>query len=161
MKRISERRMRQIIREEQQLNEFSFMDAVDTVKTAGKWFDGAKGYLEGIKKWLNKNQDYLIPVYNTVATMINDSGKYKQKLPLIGWSDEFEVGGIDPHTNRTIEDIDDTSEPGIIDVMIDTGKMVRYNFKDPKTGEIDMLKDPKITVESRKNLTNLLYGVHR
>jgi len=159
MKNVSERRLRQIIREEQQLNEFSFSDAVDTVKTAGKWFDQATNYVKGIKKWLSKHEEYLVPVYNTVAKMINDSGKYQQKLPLIGWEDDFEVGGIDPHTGEIIEDIDDTSEPGIIDVMIDTGKLVRYNFKNDKTGEIDMLKDPVITVESRKRLTNLLYGV--
>lgn len=162
--KLSKRQLKRIIREEKanifaeelrmlgrqrrtnRIDEFSFKGAMDTI---GGFFTGLSDYMKGIETWLEENEDYIVPVYNLAARAVN--ARYGKDLPLLGWEDDMEdmeTTGIDYHTKQKIEDMDSTSDPGVVMVATEHGKFVTYDFRDPATGDIDYIKDPKITVES-------------
>ena len=165
--KLSKRQLKRIIREEKanllaeelirigrlqrtrQLNEWSIKGFVDGAKNM---FKEITDFKKGVETFLSNNKQWIVPVYNTVAKLVNEH--YDKDIKMLdenfGGIDndkalykiqELDVGDKEPHTGGVIVDFDFIDEAGspndpdgevVYIFELEDGRLVEYHYS--KTG---------------------------
>ena len=172
--KLSKRQLQRIIKEEKNklaveeimtvgrnrrrnLNELSFKGITDFIK-------GATDFSAGVKTFLKKNKDWLVPTYNMIAGMANE--EYGYDLPIIDTTINFarimgmKPGDMDPHSGEEVVAVPQGMKDKdvlVAMVSIKDGSQVEYYFKNEKDEayEVQVNKGmQKAVAEARRRRIN-------
>lgn len=161
--RLSERQLRRIIQEEKAnilAEELMKIGRLQRTRRLDEWsvkgfLDGAKNmfkeitdFKKGVETFLSANKQWIVPVYNTVAKLVNEH--YGKNLKMLDENfgsidndkalyviQELDIGDKDPHTGGIIVDLDFIDEAAsandpdgeVIYVFeLEDGRLVEYHY---------------------------------